>query len=118
MLLSWTRRLPRTVLNLLVMVDPPHSAAMWAIEFRGLASPVASVPAMSALVTKKEGLLHLSVQDAGVSEYLLPKGDDIFESLDGAMQIQFHKEEGKFVGLSAEVRGTKVTGQKQEGGNP
>ena len=68
---------------------------------------------LTVLVTEKEGLLHLRIPNAGVSSYLMPKGGNDFESLDGSIGVQFIREEGSTTGMTVQAFGYNLTANKE-----
>jgi len=51
-------------------------------------------PAQALDVTQKDGVLLLRI-GGGLDSYLIPTGKHTFQSLDGAMQVQFGQADGK-----------------------
>ncbi|MFP4091699.1 MAG: M1 family metallopeptidase [Cyclobacteriaceae bacterium] len=68
---------------------------------------------LTAEISMKDGALYMNIPRAGLEAYLLPLGDERYESLDSGVQLQFDKEDGKYSGLSMSVMGQTITAQKQ-----
>lgn len=67
-------------------------------------------------VSKKEGILFFEILGAGFSSYLIPKEDNMYETLDGSLEVTFTVEDGKYTGLTlgGELVPFPLTGSKKE----
>ncbi|PTB93726.1 hypothetical protein C9994_12775, partial [Marivirga lumbricoides] len=63
-------------------------------------------------LTKKENVFFLNLDQTGISFYLLPLGDNKFESLDGAASLEFTKEGDKYTGLNLSILNYFLTAEK------
>lgn len=64
-------------------------------------------------ISMKDGALYMNIRRAGLEAYLLPLGDNRYESLDGAAQLEFDVQDGDYSGLSLNVMGQTITAVKQ-----
>lgn len=66
-----------------------------------------------AEITMKDGALFMEISRAGLEAYLLPVGDNVYESLDGAAQVEFTMEDGEYTGMQMGIMGQTITAIKQ-----
>lgn len=60
-------------------------------------------------IEEKDEVLFMDISAAGIGSYLLPVGDDQFESLDGSLKVDFSKEGGAYTGLKLQLINFGVT---------
>jgi hypothetical protein len=68
---------------------------------------------VTAEISMKDGALFMEIRRAGLEAYLLPMKDNVYESLDGAAQIEFTVEDGEYTGMQMGIMGQTITAIKQ-----
>lgn len=63
-------------------------------------------------LTKKEGGYYLNLQQTGIAFYMLPIGNNKFESLDGAATVELKKDGDKYTGLTLSILNYFLTAEK------
>ncbi len=67
---------------------------------------------VTATIGEKDGMITFEVPAQNYKGYILPAGDNTFESLDGNVKIQFDMEDDKVKGMSLQVPGMNLTANK------
>ncbi|MDX1407739.1 MAG: hypothetical protein R3330_06385, partial [Saprospiraceae bacterium] len=69
---------------------------------------------VQAIVTERDDMLYLRITGSAISGFLIPRSEGSYETIDGSIKIQFHKEDGQYTRLSLQApsAGVSATGQK------
>lgn len=54
-------------------------------------------------ISKKDEVLFLDLPGTGISSYLMPSGENAFESLDGSFKVNFEKDGDNYTGLKMQL---------------